>query len=103
MLVLGEYRVYDGVQGKLFHTHRPWAFYTQIPLAFSIAVFGFDHGVGHPLLPLYDAKVPNCQKRKEFKGLGHYPSNIFLSSFCTMIKLQHLYNYLTFLPFLARY
>ncbi|SRR3989442_13195066 len=33
---------------------------------------GFDHGVGHPLLLLYDAKVPNCQKHKEFKDLGHY-------------------------------
>jgi len=48
---------------------------------------GFDHGVGHPLLLLYDAKAPNCQKRKEFKGLGHYPSNTVLSSFYTMIKL----------------
>ena len=61
---------------------------------------GFDHGVGHPLLLLYDAKAPNCQKRKEFKRLGHYPSNTVLSLFCTMIKLQYLYNYLIFLPFL---
>ena len=38
---------------------------------------GFDHGVGHPLLLLYDAKVPNCQKSKKFKGLGHYPSNTY--------------------------
>ena len=67
------------------------------------ALLGFDHGVGHPLLLLYDAKAPNCQKRKEFKGLGHYPSNTVLSSFYTMIKLQYLYNYLIFLPFLARY
>src|SRR5712691_8958139 len=64
---------------------------------------GFDHGVGHSLLLLYDAKAPNCQKSKEFKGLGHYPSNIALSSFCTMVKVQHLYNYLIFHPFLARY
>jgi hypothetical protein len=33
---------------------------------------GFDHGVGHPLLLLYDAKAPNCQKNKVFKGLGYY-------------------------------
>jgi hypothetical protein len=33
---------------------------------------GFDHGVGHPLLLLYDAKAPNCRKNKAFKGLGHY-------------------------------
>ena len=42
---------------------------------------GFDHGVGHSLLLLYDAKVSNGQKSKEFKGLGHYPSNTSLSSF----------------------
>jgi len=35
---------------------------------------GFDHGVGHPLLLLYDTKASNCQKSKKFKGLGHYPS-----------------------------
>jgi len=33
---------------------------------------GFDHGAGHPLLFLDDAKAPNCQKSKEFKGLGYY-------------------------------
>jgi hypothetical protein len=33
---------------------------------------GFDHGVGHPLLLLYDAKAPNCRKNNAFKGLGHY-------------------------------
>jgi hypothetical protein len=38
-------------------------------------VIGFDHGVGHSLLLLYDAKAPNCEKSKKFKGLGHYPSN----------------------------
>src|SRR5438876_8081343 len=38
----------------------------------NVTHLGFDHGVGHPLLLLYDAKVPNCQKHKEFKDLGHY-------------------------------
>jgi hypothetical protein len=33
---------------------------------------GFDHGVGHPLLLLYDAKAPNCGKNNELKDLGHY-------------------------------
>jgi hypothetical protein len=42
---------------------------------------GFDHGAGHSLLLLYDAKEPNCQKSKEFKGLGDYPSNTTLSTF----------------------
>ena len=33
---------------------------------------GFDHGVGHPLLLLYNAKAPNCRKNKALNGLGHY-------------------------------
>ena len=33
---------------------------------------GFDHGVGHPLLLLYDAKAPSGRKNQRFKGLGHY-------------------------------
>ena len=33
---------------------------------------GFDHGVGHPLLLLYDAKAPNYGKNNGFKDLGHY-------------------------------
>ena len=33
---------------------------------------GFDHGAGHPRLFLDDAKAPNCQKNKIFKGLGYY-------------------------------
>jgi hypothetical protein len=41
---------------------------------------GFDHGVGHPLLLLYDAKAPNYKNGKKFNGLGHYPSNTALSS-----------------------
>jgi hypothetical protein len=40
--------------------------------AFVESIRGFDHGVGHPLLLLYDAKAPNCRKNKVFKGLGHY-------------------------------
>jgi hypothetical protein len=32
----------------------------------------FDHGVGHSLLLLYDAKALNCQKSKEFNGLGYH-------------------------------
>ncbi len=33
---------------------------------------GFDHGAGHPLLFLDDAKAPNCQKNHGFNGLGNY-------------------------------
>ena len=42
---------------------------------------GFDHGVGHSLLLLYDVKAPNDQKSKEFKDLGHYLLNTPLSTF----------------------
>ena len=34
--------------------------------------FGLDHGVGHPLLLLYDVKAPNDKNSNEFKGLYHY-------------------------------
>jgi hypothetical protein len=33
---------------------------------------GFDHGIGHPLLLLYNPKAPNCRQNKAFKSLGHY-------------------------------
>ena len=42
---------------------------------------GFDHGIGHSLLLLYDTKTPHGQKIKEFKGLGHDPSNTSISLF----------------------
>ena len=42
---------------------------------------GFDHGVGHPLLLLYDAKTPRGQKVKEFNGLGNNPFNASVSLF----------------------
>jgi hypothetical protein len=48
--------------------------------------FGFDHGVGHSLLLLYDAKIPHGQKIKEFKGLCHDPSNISISLFYIIAK-----------------
>jgi hypothetical protein len=34
--------------------------------------FGFDHGAGHPLLFLDDAKAPNRRKNNGFKDLGNY-------------------------------
>ena len=33
---------------------------------------GFDHGTGHPLLFLDDAKAPNCQNNNYLKDLGNY-------------------------------
>src|SRR5262249_9043566 len=44
----------------------------QVAGAVIEARFGFDHGAGHPLLFLDDAKVPNCQKNNGFKDLGNY-------------------------------
>jgi hypothetical protein len=35
-------------------------------------ILGFDHGAGHSLLLLDDAKAPNCQKNNGFKDLGNY-------------------------------
>src|SRR5262245_23736205 len=37
-------------------------------------VAGLDHGVGHPLLLLYDVKTPNGKNSNEFKVLYHYSS-----------------------------
>ena len=37
---------------------------------FSVVLFGFYQGVGHPLRLLYDAKVPNYHNNKGFKDLG---------------------------------
>src|SRR2546423_1162923 len=48
--------------------------------------FGFDHGVGHSLLLLSDAKASHAQKSKEFNGLGHYPSNISIRLLQTATK-----------------
>ena len=42
----------------------------------TYAFSGLDHGVGHPLLLLYDVKAPNGQKSNEFNDLNHYPSSI---------------------------
>jgi hypothetical protein len=35
----------------------------------DISIFGFDHGVGHSLLLLYDAKVPLGKNSNYFNGL----------------------------------
>ena len=40
------------------------------------AYIGFDHGAGHPLLFLDDAKAPNCHKNNGFNGLGNYSEGI---------------------------
>jgi hypothetical protein len=49
--------------------------------AYSDAVDGLDHGVGHSLLLLDDVKAPKGQKSNESNDLGHYLSNASLSTF----------------------
>src|SRR4029450_8678581 len=48
--------------------------------------FGFDHGVGHLLLLLDDAKAPHSQKSKNFKGLWYYPANVFIGTFYIILE-----------------
>ena len=48
--------------------------------------FGFDHGVGHPLLLLYDAKAPLGKNSNYFNGLGHNFSNPSIRLFYIIIK-----------------
>ena len=45
--------------------------YVTDPLHSNLQI-GFDHGAGHPLLFLDDAKAPNCQKNNGFSDLGNY-------------------------------
>ena len=47
----------------------------------GIQGWGFDHGAGHSLLLLYDAKASHGLKSKEFKDLGHGLSNASISLF----------------------
>jgi hypothetical protein len=47
---------------------------------------GLDHGAGHLLLLLYDAKTLRGQKIKEFNGLGDDPRNAFVSLFWIVTK-----------------
>jgi hypothetical protein len=61
-------------------------FWTSHPIFLDFSP-GFDHGVGHPLLLLYDAKAPNCRKNKAFKGLGHYSEWPKVAN--AMIKASH--------------
>jgi hypothetical protein len=58
---------------QVLPTHNARAFLTKKPLTRDPGkTSGFDHGVGHPLLFLCDAKVPDYRKNKGFKDLGYY-------------------------------
>ena len=69
--------------------HTPWHI-RSTDSARCHRTFGFDHGVGHPLLLLYDAKAPNCQKNKAFKELGHYSEWPKVAD--AVIQAEHSFN-----------
>jgi len=53
---------------------------------FSAGETGFDHGAGHSLPLLYDAKASHSQNTKEFNGLDHGPSSVSMRLFKIIIK-----------------
>ncbi len=65
--------------GSTLHDYYPY-------YSIRSSILGFDHGVGHSLLLLSDAKASHAQKSKEFNGLGHYPSNISIRLLQTTTK-----------------
>ena len=50
-------------------------------MAHNKTKIGFDHGVGHPLQLLYDAKAPSGKNSNYFNGLGNDLSNPSISLF----------------------
>ena len=60
------------IQGLLMVMTLALLVYSVAQRRLRHALAGFDHGVGHPLLFLCDAKVPNYRKNKGFKVLGPY-------------------------------
>src|SRR5437899_149892 len=66
---------YDGVE-------ESWEHVRFLPYD----LLGFDHGVGHPLLLLYDAKAPLGENSNYFNGLGHDLFNTSIRSFYIVSK-----------------
>jgi hypothetical protein len=65
----------EHLQGSLMAPTRKepgWLRRVRERITVQVIKMGLDHGVGHLLLFLYDAKAPHCRKNKAFKGLGHY-------------------------------
>ncbi len=67
----------DGLFADLQQWSESWVQVQQAFHAWSHEYDGFDHGIGHSLLLLYDAKAPYSQKSKDFNWLVHYPFNSF--------------------------
>ena len=53
------------------------------------ASFGFDHGVGHSLPLLYDAKTSHGENIINFNGLGYDPSAGLYGSILDHNKIYH--------------
>src|SRR2546428_7589597 len=73
-------------QSRLHLRRARWLRHRPTPEHGDTSGVGLDHGAGHSLLLLYDAKVPRGQKSKEFNDLGHNPSNASISLFYIMTK-----------------
>jgi hypothetical protein len=61
---------------------------------------GLDHGAGHSLLLLYDAKAPYSQNSNDFNDLVPYPFNTIYKFVLNEDMLYHSHNYLIFFLFL---
>jgi transposase len=72
---------YGGLKYTDDHSDARWLAHVLRLGVLPEGFIGFDHGVGHSLQLLYDAKAPICQKSNKFNVLGHYSSNTILDSF----------------------
>ena len=52
-------------------------------------IIGFDHGAGHSLLLLYDAKTSHGENIINFNGLGYDPSAGLYRSILDHNKIYH--------------
>src|SRR6266571_9353407 len=78
-------KYFDPVAGsRLYHERLEEYLYAE---AMGVdGIMGFDHGVGHSLLLLYDAKAPIGKNSNYFNDLEHDLSNPSISLFCIIIK-----------------
>ena len=58
-----------------------WRDYAMIDLSYRWTEKGFDHGVGHSLLLLYDAKTSHGKNINDFNVLGYDLSTASTSLF----------------------
>jgi len=62
--------------------------------SFTFKILGFDHGAGHPLLFMDDAKAPNCLKNNGLKDLGNYSEwpkvagAVIKAKYCALLTIQ---------------